>query len=212
MAEAQDLKAASSVESVHSVLSDRKSNASDVGSQLLSERESIERYIVCIRRKLERLATNQQARTGGVDVGASDKRAATVPMRRHHKRASGRCTSPESLCSRLDDSAVRHKPKSSGLAVHSSPGEIGPDTAVVHPLLSAFPRRSSSSQPLVPDRERQHSTSSRQLDSDSVESAASLNVARKAEHGKRLGLADCLFPASSRAVDRAEYLKSGVRR
>ena len=76
MAEAQDLKAASSVESVHSVLSDRKSNVSDVEFQLLSERESIERDIVCIRRKLERLASKQQARTGGVDVGASDERAA----------------------------------------------------------------------------------------------------------------------------------------
>ena len=107
---------------------------------------------------------------------------------------------------------MRRKPKSNGLAVHSSPGELGPDTAVVHPLLSAFPRRSSSSQPLVPRRERQHSTSSRQLYSDSVESAASLSVAHKAEHGKRLRLADCLFPASSRTVDRAEYLKSGVRR
>ena len=105
---------------------------------------------------------------GGVDVGASDERAATVPMRRHHKRVS-RCTSPESVCSRLDDSTVRRKPKSSGLAVHSSPGELGPDTAVAHPLLSAFPRRSSSSQPLVPRRERQHSTSSCQLDSDSGE-------------------------------------------
>jgi len=45
MAGAQDLKAASSVESVHSVLSDRKSNVSDVESQMLSEREFIERDI-----------------------------------------------------------------------------------------------------------------------------------------------------------------------
>ena len=107
IAEAQDLKAASSVESVHSVLSDHKNNVSDVESQLLSERESIDRDIVCIRRKLERLASKQQARTCGVDVGTLDDRAATVPMRRHHKRASGRCTSPESVCSRLDDSTVR---------------------------------------------------------------------------------------------------------
>ena len=126
----------------------------------MSERESIERDIVCIQRKLERLASKQQARTGGVDVGASDEHAATVPMRRHHKRASGRCTSPESVCSRLDDSTVRRKPNSGGLAVHSSPGELGPDTAVAHRCCRRFHvglrRRSRWSQVVSVNTRRLH--------------------------------------------------------
>ena len=149
---------------------------------------------------------------GEADVGTTDDQAATVPIRRHHKRSSARCTSPESVSSRPDSASVRRKLTSGGLASRSSWGELRPDTAEAHPLLSAFPRRSSLSQPLVPGRERHSTTSSRNVDSDSAESAASLSDCAKAEHGKRLGLADCLFPASSRSVDRAEPPKYGARR
>jgi len=209
MAEAQDLKAASSYESL---LSDRKGLMSDVQSQLLSERESIERDIVCVRRELELLKAKHKTMRGGTDVSASDDRAAAALKRRHHQRASGRETSPESVCSRLDYVTVRRKPTSGGLAGHSSLGEFGPDAAVAPPLTSAFPHRSSLSQPLVPDRERHSSASSRQLDSDSAESAAPLSDALKAEYGKRLGRSDYLFPASSKSVDRAEPPKYGARR
>ena len=202
MAEAQDNRAALSV----------KSNVSCRGERLLSDVESIDREIVLVRREQELLRSRRAI--CGTRAGTSDGQAAAASMGRLRRRTSRRLTSPESVevHQRLDFESMRSKRAGDGNVSHFSLDELGRGAAAVEPLASALPHRPSLPQLIVPSRGHHSSTSSRQLDSDSSDSAALSSDACKAEPEKRLGRSDYLFPASSLSADRVATTKIGVRR
>ena len=97
MAEARSAEAAVGVESVVSSFRDK---VCELDFKLTEERDSVDNEVVFVASELERLEAKLRARRGEADVGTTDDRAATVPIRRHHKRSSARCTSPQSVSSR----------------------------------------------------------------------------------------------------------------